>query len=280
MKFITDKTFKSGVYKITNIVNKKCYVGSTTGLLKNRYSDHNTKLKHNKHKNLHLQNSYNKYGKENFEFSLLELCDVTKTLEREQYHIDTLHPEYNIIQFAGEGIKGYKHSDKTKFIISESQKGEKHWGYNGKYVFFNINVGYLIEDMKTFSKKTNIIYSAVHKLCIGVINYYKSWICLGKLTNDFIYPNDIDFLYRNILNKHKKYYAFFKKPNLKFVGTFGEFLKKYNLKRNNLKGIVNKSRFSASGWICLGECKYDYQFPNNIEDVYENNMRLNKRFTT
>lgn len=280
MKFLTDKTFKSGVYKITNILNKKCYVGSTTGLLKNRCSNHNTKLNHNKHENIHLQNAWNKYGKENFEFSLLELCSVDKTLEREQYYIDILHPEYNIIQFAGGGIKGYKHSEKTKLIISESQRGEKHWGYNGKYVFFNISVGYLMEDMKTFSKKTGIIYSAVHKLCIGIINYYKSWICLGKLTDNFVYPTNVDFLYRNVLNRHKKYYAFFKNSDLKFVGTFGEFLKKFNLKRDNIKGIINKTRFSASGWICLGECKYDYNFPIDVQKIYDARISFNKKFTT
>lgn len=65
----------SGIYKITNSINKKCYIGSSVDLKKRRY-EHFSSLSKNKHTNPHLQRSYNKHGKDNFSFEILELCDI------------------------------------------------------------------------------------------------------------------------------------------------------------------------------------------------------------
>lgn len=79
----------SGVYKITNTVNGKFYIGSSKNI-KNRWFKHTALLRHNKHENLHLQNAWNKYKEENFVFEILELCELEDLLIREQYYLDTL----------------------------------------------------------------------------------------------------------------------------------------------------------------------------------------------
>ena len=61
----------SGVYMIINNVNLKVYVGSSVELNKRKIK-HFSQLKNNTHHNRYLQNSYNKYGKENFSFIILE----------------------------------------------------------------------------------------------------------------------------------------------------------------------------------------------------------------
>ena len=63
----------SGIYKITNKVNGKFYIGSANNL-KRRKWEHFCNLKHNKHCNKKLQYSYNKYSKENFKFEILSNC--------------------------------------------------------------------------------------------------------------------------------------------------------------------------------------------------------------
>jgi predicted GIY-YIG superfamily endonuclease len=73
------------IYAIRNKVNSKLYVGSTKSFTRRRYS-HTSDLKNNKHHSLHLQNSYNKYTKDNFEFIILEEGNAT-TLERKQREI-------------------------------------------------------------------------------------------------------------------------------------------------------------------------------------------------
>ena len=56
---------KSGIYKILNKSNGKCYIGSSCNLNKRKYQHFNSLMK-NKHYNLYLQKSFNKYGKDNF----------------------------------------------------------------------------------------------------------------------------------------------------------------------------------------------------------------------
>ena len=89
-----------GIYKIENKINSKVYIGSSNNI-KRRWQKHKSLLKHNKHQNSHLQASWNKYGEDNFIFSIIELCSENSLLEREQYFIDKLNPEYNQTMIAG-----------------------------------------------------------------------------------------------------------------------------------------------------------------------------------
>ena len=45
-------------------------------------------LKKNKHDNIHLQNSFNEYGEDCFEFSLVENCEYDELISRENYYIN------------------------------------------------------------------------------------------------------------------------------------------------------------------------------------------------
>jgi group I intron endonuclease len=48
---------------------------------------------------------------------ILEYCDRDKCIEREQYYIDLLRPEYNILQTAGSRL-GSQQSEETKAKIA------------------------------------------------------------------------------------------------------------------------------------------------------------------
>jgi len=76
-----------GIYLIENMVNNKKYVGSSIDtpvrIMKHKYS-----LRRNYHTNNYLQNSYNKYGEDNFEFSVLILCDENELVDNENYYIN------------------------------------------------------------------------------------------------------------------------------------------------------------------------------------------------
>ena len=41
-----------------------------------RWDCHKAQLRGNYHDNPHLQNSWNKYGEENFKFEILEICNI------------------------------------------------------------------------------------------------------------------------------------------------------------------------------------------------------------
>ena len=107
--------YRTGVYKITNIIDSKIYIGSaakfesdkskkaTSGFW-GRFRRHKCELKNGTHHNNHLQNAWNKYGKDNFVFEILCLCPPEYCIKLEQWFIDNLKPEYNMCKIAGSAL--------------------------------------------------------------------------------------------------------------------------------------------------------------------------------
>jgi NUMOD1 domain len=65
-----------------------------------------------------------KYGYSNFQLEILEYCEPSNCIEREQYYLDLLKPEYNILKKAGSKL-GSKHSEATIKKISDSLLNNK-----------------------------------------------------------------------------------------------------------------------------------------------------------
>lgn len=124
---------KSAIYCIENLVNGKKYIGKTN-YVKKRLGNHKRKLRNNNHLNQYLQNSWNKYGENNFRFYIIEYCETERLFEKEIYyikHLNTKAPEgYNLTD-GGEGMLGYEQSEETKRKIGKANSGEKN-GFYGK----------------------------------------------------------------------------------------------------------------------------------------------------
>lgn len=83
------------VYKITNLINNKCYIGKDSKGIDCRYKSHIRLLKRNKHSNTHLQKSWNKYGEENWKYTILENSSSVDVLnEMETYFIKEFCSNY------------------------------------------------------------------------------------------------------------------------------------------------------------------------------------------
>lgn len=96
-----------GIYKIENKVNGKLYVGSSVDIY-NRWCQHINGLDSKTHKNKHLISSWHKYGEDEFEFVVIEECGSENLIEREQYWMDTLKPEYNKTKIASSRLGMFK----------------------------------------------------------------------------------------------------------------------------------------------------------------------------
>jgi len=158
-----------GIYKIMNLIDKKIYIGSSVNLLK-RESKHFWMLKNNIHDNNHLQNSYNKIGGENFKFELIEECDITLLIDRENYYINHYHSNkqefgYNMalvnefrrntynddVKLKLSKFNMIKNGNFNTFLLSNIETGEEH-------IFNNLIDGasYLIDNGFAKGKTRNV----------------------------------------------------------------------------------------------------------------------------
>ena len=115
----------SGIYSITNKINNKIYIGSSKDVY-GRWVQHENELSKNKHHNFHLQNAWNKYGKECFLFEIVELCDEKDLFINEQKWYDF----YN----SGDEKFGYNLSDiarcpSYRATINSLKKGKQTISY-------------------------------------------------------------------------------------------------------------------------------------------------------
>jgi GIY-YIG catalytic domain-containing protein len=86
---------KTGIYKIRSKSTDEIYIGRSIDI-RHRWEMHRSDLKMGTHFNNRLQNIYNKFGKSDLDFSIVEECELDIIVEREQYYIDVLHPQINI----------------------------------------------------------------------------------------------------------------------------------------------------------------------------------------
>ena len=86
------------------------YVGKTVQNPKRRFNKHKSDAKKLKH--IYLYRSINKYGIENFSFSIIEECDNSILDDREKYWIEKLDTFYNGYNSTLGGDGGLKHSKK------------------------------------------------------------------------------------------------------------------------------------------------------------------------
>lgn len=111
-----------GIYKIVNIINNKCYIGSSVNVRK-RCREHILRLRSNKHPNDYLQNSFIKYGENNFIFEHLEeVFDCTLLLQREGHFITLIGSEYNLALLNPEGYKTLSEETKKKIGVKSAEK--------------------------------------------------------------------------------------------------------------------------------------------------------------
>lgn len=113
------------IYKMTNMVNGKVYIGQTVRSVEERM------LEHYRHDTILVDKAIQKYGKDNFS---VEVIDTAATIDelnaKEQYWIeqyDSITPNgYNQCA-GGDNTMGYHHREESKQKMSEA-KAESYLG--------------------------------------------------------------------------------------------------------------------------------------------------------
>lgn len=122
------------IYKITNTINNKCYVGQTLNDVKERWRQHKKKSTNCRY----LKHAFIKYGFDKFKFELICIC-FDEDLDR--YEIEYIK-KFNCLVPNGYNLKsgglgGGRHNQETKDKIGKALKGRKHIYSNG----VNPNIG-------------------------------------------------------------------------------------------------------------------------------------------
>ncbi len=113
---------ESGIYCIRNSINNKCYVGQSKNV-KKRFIHHKSMLRKNEHNNPYLQNSWNKYGEDNFTF---EIYDVGNLPNHQNIFIKSFNgrpynwPGYDDVISDQEAIELLDKTGKWEGLIRES----------------------------------------------------------------------------------------------------------------------------------------------------------------
>lgn len=114
------------IYKITNIINGKSYIGQTIQDVKDRFYQHCATKCSKAVLNMAIHRAIEKYGKSNFTIEVIEEIDSTNLNDREKYWIkyyNSYNNGYNSTEGGQEGCKSFKDLD-VESIIREYNSGK------------------------------------------------------------------------------------------------------------------------------------------------------------
>jgi len=177
---------KIGIYKLLNLLNNEIYIGSTGDSFYRRFSKHLYLCKKGSLACPFLYNAMRKYGIENFEYSILEICDNNITKEEledlEQKHMDLLNPKYNVRKIASSNL-GCKHAEDAKSRLC------------GKAVIQYTMDGIKIREFRSMHEAERFLKrkganSPIIKCCKGIrqFAYNSRWTYKGKKLKKFKKP--------------------------------------------------------------------------------------------
>lgn len=134
-----------GIYKITNLINQHSYIGQSIHIEK-RWNEHRSQYNWQRESKKPLYLAFQKYGLENFEFSVLEECEKENLSNREKYWIsfyNTYKDGYNQI-CGGEDNAGENHPShklQEEDIINIRVRYNNHERKKDVYLDYNNRIG-------------------------------------------------------------------------------------------------------------------------------------------
>lgn len=116
------------IYKITNTITRKSYIGQTKNPINKRFCTHISEANRSVY-DTYLHRSIRKYGKENFIIELIEKCNEDNIHDREKYWISELNTKapngYNLHDGGNGGC--LNPSDELRQKLSAAKRNYVPW---------------------------------------------------------------------------------------------------------------------------------------------------------
>jgi group I intron endonuclease len=119
----SDNKIRAGIYRWINKVNGKSYVGSSNSLAR-RFREYFNLNYLERNKSMLICRALLKYGYSGFSLEILEYCELSERLERENHYFKLLKPEYNILKVAGSNL-GHKHTEESRAKMAAWERSEE-----------------------------------------------------------------------------------------------------------------------------------------------------------
>lgn len=226
------------IYKATNKINNKVYIGQTIKSLQERIYAHVYRAKKSLNiTHTHFINAIRKYGENNFIWEVIDSGENQEELnQKESYWIkyyNTIENGYNIQE-------GGQESSSDKFVLACGGKPFLAYRVNGEFLGEFIN-------QRAFGKKYNIANTNISNLIQNKYNSCNGIICIAK-------ENFSNELLKEKINKAKQTFREFIAIDLKTKEQFGPFQtmkdckKQLNLKNNHIGEVLKGKRKSQEGF--------------------------------
>lgn len=262
-----------GIYKITNKINNKVYIGQSKDIYK-RWIQHKTQLDREVKENSHFQNAWNKYGKENFRFKVIEKCHEDDLNNREIYWINeynSFDSNYGYNKTTGGG-QGRDVSEDTRHILSEKNmyihRGEK----SGRAVYTDKQIRLCKMLVYCYMKTEEIsdITGVPSKYITKIRTLYRWSHILEEYNEEIASMSDLE------LNRNSKPVIMFDK-NFNIIKRFKSAKiasEELNLNYSNISACCNMKIATHSDYIWLFD---NEDLQENIEKKKED-LRKNNEF--
>lgn len=168
------------IYKITNKINGKVYIGQTVVDLSARWRQH-VRAKDN----AKIHRAIRKYGASVFTVEPIDVaCSIEELNQKEKFWIqkfDSIKQGYNMTEGGRSGAVDLKRTDETKRRIAEAITGGKHW--HAKKVR-NVDTGEIFDTVSAAASKYNTEKSNIIGCCKHRPHYYTCKGCRWEYVTD------------------------------------------------------------------------------------------------
>lgn len=231
----------SGIYKITNLLNNKIYIGQSKDIYARYNQHHKYEYKNESRADFHLYQAFKKYGLDSFSIEVVELCPLDELNDKEIYWIeyyDSFKQGYNMTA-GGSNFSPNIHSAETERKRKQTrEKTQALVGENHPRAKLTNEEVLTIRQRYSMGENIQSIYQDYKDRYENIKTFQQ--IVLGKHYSDIgNIPTALEkkmanskFTVEDIIEMRRLYYI----ENM----TQTALAKQYNISQSSVKDIVNR----------------------------------------